>query len=260
VCLRVCDCRRVSESVRVRVHAGLFSGSVCGSVYADVWSPREFVCVFVRAFVCVRSCVCARARTQRRAHVPVHACVRVRVRFFGRSIGQHLRACCACACVCVCVRVRASWLCGRCGGTAGTGGVNSSAGGGRACILGSVRSALGVARVGRRGDVDEPYDQRAVGCARWADVRDWRRRRHLRHRRQQHLPLHLLQGRVGQHRRRYAAGLGVGDGRRVHQGGSRLAIERHVACTRRVPPVPRSVLAAYWRRTGGVLCGVLAGC
>jgi hypothetical protein len=84
VCLQVCEreCLRVSESVRLRVRAGLcarprtFAG-VCGSVHADVWGPCVFECVLVRAF-CVRAQVrvCVRAR----ARVSMAACVRVRVR------------------------------------------------------------------------------------------------------------------------------------------------------------------------------------
>jgi hypothetical protein len=68
----------------------------------------------------------------------------------------------------------------------------------------------GSARVGRRCHVDEPHGQRAVGCAIWAHVRGRRRRRHLRHRR---LRQHPLPGRVGEHRRRCAAGLCPGVGR-----------------------------------------------
>ena len=58
---------------------------------------------------------------------------------------------------------------------------------------------------GRRCHVDEPHRQRAVGCAIWAHVRGRRRRRHLRHRRPR---LHLLPGRLGEHRRRCAGRTG----------------------------------------------------
>ncbi len=65
---------------------------------------------------------------------------------------------------------------------------------------------------GRRCHVDVPHGQRGMGLASSASrahVGGRRRRRHLRHRRRrQHL--HLLPGRVGQHRRRCAAGLGGG--------------------------------------------------
>jgi hypothetical protein len=64
-----------------------------------------------------------------------------------------------------------------------------------------VPPALGVARVGCRGVVDEPDGQRAVGCAMPARVGGRRRRRDLRHRRHRHRR-HPLPGRVGQHRRR----------------------------------------------------------
>ncbi len=82
-----------------------------------------------------------------------------------------------------------------------------------------------LARVGRRGELDVPHGQRAVGWPIWAHVRGRRRRRHLRPRRRHY---HLLRGRVGEHRRRYTTGLsrwgvvrgvikGVLSG--VHRGG-----------------------------------------
>jgi hypothetical protein len=175
--------------------------------------------------MCVCARVCGGVRWSARASV------------FCRSIGKHLLAC-----VCVCVAglcVYASALCRRCGGTAATGGVNSSAGGaGRPRVhgCGSVRSALGVARVGRRCDVDEPHDQRAMGRPIFAHVGDRRRRRHLRHRRLRWH--HLLQGRVGKHRRRCAAGLS--------QGGM-------------VGGYTRWVLQGYCGGTLGYYMGVLRG-
>jgi hypothetical protein len=54
-----------------------------------------------------------------------------------------------------------------------------------------------------------PHGQRAVGWPRRAHVRDRRRWRNLRHRRPR-LQRHLVQRRVGQHRRRYAARLDQG--------------------------------------------------
>jgi hypothetical protein len=78
-------------------------------------------------------------RASARARVSVHACVRVRVRVCftvpSASIFTHV---CAWVFACVCVeRLGASALCGRCGGTAGAGGVNRSAGSadGRACAV-----------------------------------------------------------------------------------------------------------------------------
>ncbi len=67
----------------------------------------------------------------------------------------------------------------------------------------------GLARVGRRCHLDVPHGQRGMGCAIFAHVRGRRRRRHLRHRRQRRRcpKLHLLRRRVGEHRRRCAAGL-----------------------------------------------------
>jgi hypothetical protein len=71
----------------------------------------------------------------------VHACVRVRVRVClavpSGSVFAH--ACVRwCACVRGCVErlcACASALCWRCGGTAGTGGLNSLGAGGRACAV-----------------------------------------------------------------------------------------------------------------------------
>ncbi len=82
--VRVCECPRVSESVRVRVRAGLYArvrgrARVCGGVYADVWGSCVFTCAFARGLMCVRLSVCARACACG-ARVSVHACVRVRVR------------------------------------------------------------------------------------------------------------------------------------------------------------------------------------
>jgi hypothetical protein len=175
----------------------------------------------VRAFKCVRWCLCARARACARVRAFVCACERVLP--LHRQASSHM-------CVlghersdCMCMPRR---LCGRCGGTAGTGGVNSSAGGaGRPRVrgCGSVRSALGVARVGRRCHVGEPHDQRAMGRAICAHVGGRRRRRHLRHRRPPRRR-HPIQGRVGQHQRRCAAGLDRG-GRRVHQGGTQGVLQ-----------------------------------
>jgi hypothetical protein len=156
------------------------------------------ICVRAQVHLCVhtrvRACVCAGVRLCARASV------------FCRSIGKHLRALCVRGCehsagttMCVCLGAVCAATCG----------INSSAGGaGRPRVrgCGSVRSALGVVRIGRRCDVDEPHDQRAMGRPRWAHVGGRRRRRHLRHRRHQRRR-HLLQRRVGQHRRRCAAGL-----------------------------------------------------
>jgi hypothetical protein len=63
------------------------------------------------------------------------------------------------------------------------------------CVVSSVGG-----RRGRRCHLDLPYDQRAVGWARWAHIRDRRRRRNLRHRRRRQP--HLIQRRVREPRRR----------------------------------------------------------
>ncbi len=160
-----------------------------------------------------------------------------------------LRACVACACAARLCEF-ASWLCGRCGGTAGTGGINSSAGGaGRPRVRGcdSVRSALGVARVGGRYHLHESYDQRGMGRALAAHVRDRRRRRHLRHRRlgRRRQCRHHLQRRVGQHQWRCAAGLGRGV---VVGGYTRLVLRGYSGAPR-----------GYYRGTTGVLRGYYGG-
>jgi hypothetical protein len=136
VCVRVCECRRVSQSVRVRVRAGPGAPArACAGVRQRPCGCVGFMrVVFVRAFVRVR-------RFRMRSGARVCACVRscACASVLCRSIRKHLRACvmrlCACvrarACACVarlCARMprRLRW---RCGGTAGIGGINSSAGG-----------------------------------------------------------------------------------------------------------------------------------
>ncbi len=145
-----------------------------------------------------------------------------------------MRAARPCAC--------ASWLCRRCGGTAGTGGINSSAGG-AGCLAWAVAVRCdrpGYVRLGRRYHVDEPYSHGGMGSAIWAHVGGRRRRRHLRHRRRQR---HLLQGRVGQHQRRCAGRTtSRGDG----GGGGGVG-----GCTK----VLQGVLRGYY----GVLLGTTGG-
>ncbi len=165
-------------------------------------------CLCAHSYYCVGACVCARMGV--RARASVHSCARASV--VCRSIDKRL---CACVCLVVCVRVARLRV--RLGGCVGA--VDARLGpsvliarpaapGGRVRGCGLLRSALGVARVGRRCDVDEPHDQRAVGCATTPHVRDRRRlRRHLRHRRpsnRRQLQHHPLQRRLGEHRRRCA--------------------------------------------------------
>jgi hypothetical protein len=141
------------------------------------------------------------------------------------SIRLHLRAhvCSMCECLCGRACARAVALCAQSRCTAATGGIYSSARAalcprrvnvGRACVCGVVSSA-GVARVGRRRDVDTRDRKRAVGCATGAHVRDRRRWCHLRHRRRHR---RLLPGRVGEHRRRCAS--------RTTSGGTRGGVVR----------------------------------
>jgi hypothetical protein len=157
-------------------------------------------CMRKRMRVCLHT---ANWQPVKGGRVPVHACVRVRARFllpFHRPASSPMS--CACVSVCVCVCVCASRGCA--GAVVARRGPAVSkawpaAPGGR--VRGCVRfDRPVVARVGRRGDVDKPYDPRAVGCARRAHVCDWRRRRHLRHRRRRRQD--RLQGRVGERQRR----------------------------------------------------------
>jgi hypothetical protein len=150
------------------------------------------------------------------------------------------------ACVCECVWVRTHWywtcvasrLCRPSRGTAETGGIYSSAWtGGRKRVHFAFVASF-VCPHGRRCDVDESCDQRSVGWPIWAHERDRRHRRHLRHRRLR-LRRHLLQRRVGQHRRRCAAGLARGRSR-----GTRWLLG--------------GVLAGYCPGTRGVLAEYLS--
>jgi hypothetical protein len=153
-------------------------------------------------------------------------CVCASVRAFLKSVFSFFRVSVCVGLTCVCVHVHVHQRCARTPvARAGTGGIYSSA-----ATVGRprVRFALVIgrfARVGRRCELDEPHDQRAmVQCkSGWAAWPIWahvggRRRRHLRHRRPRR---HLLPGRVGEHRRRCAAGLapGVVGGYRVGTTG-----------------------------------------
>jgi hypothetical protein len=195
LCACATDCMRACGSVRVRTHAALRL-HVCGSVYGGVCSC---VCVFV--FVCKCVFICVRTHWVRvRAFASAHACcLRMCI-----SIGLHLRArvcaenVCVCVCVCVCVVnvcACAAELCAHTRGTAATRGIARPVTRGRPRVRVCVGCHRPVARVGRRCDVHESYNQRAVGCAMVAHDRDQRHRRHLRHRRprRQRPRRHLLQ-------------------------------------------------------------------
>ena len=155
VCAQVCLCPRVSESVRVLMRAGLCPRA-CAAVRQRPCGCVGFMLVFRAgscAHLCARAgpCVCARARA--RVCACARSCARARASVFCRSLGKassRMRVyVCACAYVWhACARAPRR-LCGRCGGTAATGGINSPAGGagrrrGRGC--GSARPALGGAR------------------------------------------------------------------------------------------------------------------
>ncbi len=145
--------------------------------------------VRVCSFVCLGSFGCVRAASVR-VCVPLTACV------------------CAFPSDCIFARVCTRSLAVRTPiARAGACGINSSARAARRRPRARLRSVppAGLARVGRRSDVHQSYEQRAVGCASLPRVGGRRRRRHLRHRRllrQLHTP-----GRVGEHRQRCAAGL-----------------------------------------------------
>jgi hypothetical protein len=143
---------------------------------------------------------------------------------------------------------------------------------GCAFAFGSSAGFAGFACVFRRGDLDEPHGQRAMGWPRIAHVRDRRRRRHLRHRRhqlQQHR--HRLPGRVGEHRRRCATELSRGWSEGVSWGTQEvLGITRgfytcttwvlhgflHVYHMGTTPVGTQGVPKGYSRGTQGVLRGV----
>ncbi len=145
---------------RVRMRACLHKQAHTHTCKHTRTLARAYMCVpehVVNVCVCVGVCVRA-----------VRVCVGESVSV-GASLNLSMFACtpgCARASGCVCTRTRVR--------KAGTCGSYRSAGGaGRPRVrgCGSVRSALGVARVGRRRDVGEPCDDRAVGCATCAHVR-----------------------------------------------------------------------------------------
>jgi hypothetical protein len=119
---------------------------------------------------------------------PLHAC----------ALGS-VRLCSATLCAALFCSQRVCAMSRRCAsrGTAGIFGIYSS----RTATRAAAHEFVGFARVGRRRHVEMPYDYRAVGWPSWAHDCGRRRQRHLRHRRVGQF-LHLLQGRVGEHRRR----------------------------------------------------------
>jgi hypothetical protein len=152
---------------------------------------RVHVCVCASA--CVSVCVCARVR--------LCACVCV---FLGLTCESACFWFCLCAraresvCESACVRVLALAVARR-GPAVLTARPATRGRPTRArCVGVGHRSVRFCAR---RRDVDEPYDQRAVGCATFPHVRGRRRRRHLRHRRRRQRR-HPPAGCVGEHRRR----------------------------------------------------------
>jgi hypothetical protein len=168
---------------------------------------------------CVLVDLCGRARLR----VCRCACVRARARVCAcLLIRLCARACTACVTERF-TRACASRLHAPCHRTAATCSIYSSARTtrcDRARLVAFGATGRACARVGCRGELDEPHGQRAVGWPRRAHVRGRRRRRHLRHRRRRRRP-HLLQRRVGEHRRRCTAGLSLGVVGGVLDGGTR---------------------------------------
>ena len=177
------------------------------------------MCLGVCACACACACTCVRVHMRVRVRVCVRACACVCVCVFV-CVCVRARACArVCACVCVCLSVCLSFCVRACSGTL-------IARRGRAVFIARPRRADGRVcflrlLIGRRCDVAVRDRQRAVGFAKWAHFRDRRRRRHLRHRRQQlrQHARHNLQRRVGERRRRCGPDSGV---YRSSQGEARV--------------------------------------
>jgi hypothetical protein len=178
---------------------------------------------------CAGMVVCARLCVRKGLCACMHFCVRVYecVLHFCRQRPSRMFCARACVCVRACVRVSvcvcvsmfafvsvpvwhdcvyASALCRSSHHTAGTGGIDSSAGGAGGCVcVVAVRlsNRPGVARVGRRGHLDESHRRGGMGCASVPHVGGRRRRRDLRHRRPRQWRCRQP-GCVGQHGRRCA--------------------------------------------------------
>ncbi len=183
--MRVCECRRISQSVRMRVRTGPCAlprvyARVCGSAHADVWGSCACLraCLYAhlcgRPGPCVRTHAYARVCLFRRAFV----CACERVLPFHREASSRMCVCARrCLEVCVCARMprrcagaveaRPGWRHGR------DRRYNISAGGAgrlRMRVRGLVRSA-GFLRVGRRCHLDVPHPQGGMGWPNWAHVR-----------------------------------------------------------------------------------------
>jgi hypothetical protein len=174
---------------------------VCSVCVCVCERARACVCTFV--YVCVRLCVCERVCVCACVSLCVRACMCVLSR---ECVFAFLSASIAFPCGCVQrASARVERLCG-----------HSWHGGDRRYLLHRPATrgrpprarCVGVGHrsvrlCARRRNVDEPYDQRAVGCAIFPHVRGRRRRRHLRHRRhRRRRRRHPPAGCVGEHRRR----------------------------------------------------------
>jgi hypothetical protein len=155
----VCGCE--SANVHVSLNLSVCSGArvrllaqICGSVPEDV-CLRVCSCECLCAHLC--SCAGACARTCLRMRVFVCTCECVWP--FHRQASPLV---CVCACGSNdCARMPRR-LCGRCGGTAGTGGINSSAGG-FACVVAVRCDRPGYVRLGRRCHLADPHSQGGMG-------------------------------------------------------------------------------------------------
>jgi hypothetical protein len=183
----------------------------CVREHVRVCAMSMCLCACAHLFICVHLFACALDACAR-----VHACMRACVSACACScvsIGLHLRArVCSDVCVCVCSeRVCALRRCARPPIARRRRTVSITR---PAPHLAAARAWLrsappaGLARVGRRCQVEMTYGQGGMGRPMGAHVCRRCRRRHLRHRRLGPHRRHLLPGRVGEHRRRCAAGLG----------------------------------------------------
>jgi hypothetical protein len=184
-------------------------GASCACGFAWVF-VRAFACVRCFVHVCAGLCACARV------------CLYMRALECARSYGIAFVS--ASIFVCVCVQRVCVCMARLCTSRLFSGppvarrrpvvySARPAARGWARVRLRSVPSA-GLARICRRRELGESYGKRGMGWPMWAHVRDRRRRRHLRHRRRQGQPPAdcRLPGRVGEHRRRFVAGLSVSSG------------------------------------------------
>jgi hypothetical protein len=155
-------------------------------------SPAFFsarVCAYARACLRMRAFVCARVRDVVHSYRRVFSRARVRVY----------------VCVHLLTRAHALWRCvGPLTARRGLAVFIARPVAAAACAFCAFGAIARLRARGRRCELGEPRDQRAVGCSMLPHDRDRRRRRHLRHRRPRQ---HRLRRRLGEHRRRCVTGL-----------------------------------------------------